>query len=188
MRERGRLTLAVLGLAAGCVHYQVRTLPSGERAYQIRCSGNYDSMADCTSEARSLCAGPFRVLESDQHDTVESRPEVGTPIASVARSLEIVCERPRAPPAPTSSPPVAAVLICRSDHYCGPGNVCAIAPGAFQGVCARAENENGDPTVPMRKSNSAGLAGPACSAGTDCPIGFSCVTEGASAGGSCIRP
>jgi hypothetical protein len=81
----------------------------------------------------------------------------------------------------------AKPLLCRTDRYCGSGNVCAREPGAFEGSCARAENEDGDPTLPPR-SDPIGQRGPRCSEGVDCPIGFSCVTQPDSTGGSCIRP
>ncbi len=190
VNDSGKFAALLVGIVAAlaCVPYRTTYLRSGETAYLIQCGGAFNSTGDCTAKAHDLCKGPFRVLASHQRDKLESSVSVGRPLVTISRSLEVICDRrPPAAPAPESLPAVATHLLCRSDRYCGSGNVCARTPGAFQGSCARAEDEEGNPTLPPRP-DPAGQLGPRCSEGVDCPIGFSCVTQPDSTGGACIRP
>ncbi|MBX3219340.1 MAG: hypothetical protein KF795_02400 [Labilithrix sp.] len=82
------------------------------------------------------------------------------------------------------SPPAAR--RCSSDLACGVGNVCVKAELQFDGVCARAVDRNGIPTYPAPRGNLGPGGRGQCSFDTDCPVGFSCLKNGALTG-NCVK-
>ena len=71
-----RLSVLGLLLVASCASARPITMADGRSGYLITCGRNYQSVADCRSEARKVCSGNYSEVTKDED------------------YLEIVCEAP----------------------------------------------------------------------------------------------
>lgn len=71
-----RLAVVGLVLVASCATARPITLSDGRSGYLVTCGKNYQSVADCRSEARKACGGNYSEVTKDED------------------YLEIVCEAP----------------------------------------------------------------------------------------------
>ncbi len=71
----------------------------------------------------------------------------------------------------------ATAAGCSSDFDCGAGAGCVKSAGSLNGFCAQKVDDFGTPTYAPASVDSIGPGQRQCRFGTDCPIGFSCVSD-----------
>lgn len=118
----------------------------------------------------------------------EEDARIAAAIQAVAAGMrERVSASPRREPSAQSPPPTDRnASSCSSDYDCGFGNFCVKPELSFNGTCARAVNQFGNPTFTPPRPDSVGPGHGDCAFDTDCSIGFKCV-KGAALKGHCMR-